>query len=96
MRRFDFEIAIAVWLASLVAAYLVPALVLLVIATTFNLWHQRNVLFNAGAEFNTRVRAAVIGDVDAVVTRVGELERGLKGVRDVQNNINTAHNRILR
>jgi hypothetical protein len=58
--KFDFTFALAVWLLSLLVPMLFPIEYgLVVVATTFNLWHQRNTTYNAGTEFTRRVHDAV-------------------------------------
>jgi hypothetical protein len=80
---YDFEIALAAWLASIGASFAFPAAMFLVIGTTFNLYHQRRTLYEAGREFTDRLKSveksardtkdalALAGQMQSIATRGG-------------------------
>lgn len=75
MSKWDYEIAVAVWLASMIATYFFQPAALFVVCATVNLWHQRNVLYRAGDEFETRVKKTLTDQWTRIESRVVSLEK---------------------
>lgn len=90
LTKFDFEISLAVWLASAVATYWFHPAILIFGGATFNLWHQRTILFNAGAEFAQRVKDTLAADIAKFDERMRRVELDAKSVKDAQNSIQSA------
>jgi hypothetical protein len=83
--KFDFTFALAVWLLSLLIALALPVEYgLVVVATTFNLWHQRNTTYNAGTEFTRRVHDAVSERLSEFDARIKKFEQVASDVRESQ------------
>jgi hypothetical protein len=79
---YDFEIALAAWLASIGASFAFPAAMFLVIGTTFNLYHQRRTLYEAGREFTARVRDALSSDLGKFEDRLKSVEKSARDTKD--------------
>lgn len=105
MSKWDFEIALLAWLAMVACAIyaafsptntLMVALIgIAVVASSFNLWHQRQTLYRAGDEFDRRVKTLVAADYALLHDRLATLERGVKEVREIQGGIGHAQNRMM-
>lgn len=87
---FDFEISLAAWLTSCIATIFFPIAAVLVLATTFNLWHQRNVLYRAGEEFERRVKRTLEAEQQAFDERLKAIEKSTRDIKDAHNNITAA------
>lgn len=84
MREWDFHIAVVVWLLSIVSAYFFPVACFVVIATTFNLWHQRRVLYEHGRAFSDRVREVIGADIKRTDDRLKEQDRQIDDIKASQ------------
>jgi hypothetical protein len=83
--KFDFTFALAVWLLSLLVPMLFPIEYgIVVLVTTFNLWHQRYTTYNAGIEFTRRVHEAVDQKLSEFDARVRKTEQVTSDVRESQ------------
>jgi hypothetical protein len=86
--RFDHEIATILWVAALVAVYLIPSHpdigLGLVIATSVNLLSRRWIAFNAGAEFETKVRAVLAANWLPIESRTALMETKTKDIVESQ------------
>lgn len=80
----DWYFSLFAWFASIILFVYHAPLGLSIIATTLNLIHQRKTLYNAGAEFQARVRAVVEGDLNVHVLKMQVLERGVNDVKEAQ------------
>lgn len=89
MSRWDFEIALVAWLASIGVVFALPHLILLIVFTTFNLWHQRTVLFNAGAKLAEHVHHILADDLAAFDERIRKFEKVASDIKESQNQIIT-------
>lgn len=84
MSGFDWEIAIVTWLASIGAVIWEPYMVVVLIAATFNLWHQRRVLYDFGRAFELRVHEVVGADIERLSALVRDNAKAVDDVKESQ------------
>ena len=84
MIRFDFHIAIVMWVLSLFTVPLGLIAVAIIAATTVNLWHQRRTMFNAGMEFERRVILVLSEMIDDYESRMKLVEANVADIKESQ------------
>jgi hypothetical protein len=81
-------ISLAVWFASMVAAYFFPHVgTWLVLATTVNLLHYRFVDWYSGSSFRTRVMSVLDEALAEHDRRVSAMEKDVADIKESQNKI---------
>src|SRR4051794_12758795 len=85
LSKYDFEISLAAWLGSIAATFWFPPSIFVVAATSFNLWHQRKTLYEAGREFEARVKTVLDADWQKAEQRIAAVEKSKKDVVSAQN-----------
>ena len=84
--RFDTELSFAAWVASLIAIPFLPLpAIIIVVATTVNLWHQRQTLYKAGEQFEARVRTTLAGDLEKYTDLFAAMKRDVATIKEAQN-----------
>lgn len=73
-----------VWLISMVSVYWFPPAMLLVVATTFNLWHARRTHYNAGQAFEDRVNGVLAGHISEFMERIEAMEKDVQDIKESQ------------
>jgi hypothetical protein len=81
LSRYDFEIALTVLIASIIASVFYPVAVVAVICAALNLYHQRHIEYAAGRTFTARVRDALSTELQDFEKRFETMEKRTADVR---------------
>lgn len=84
MIKYDWHIAVVLWVLSLCTVPLGLVAIPVITATTINLWHQRQTLFNAGMEFERRVLFVLSERLEDYESRMKLTEAGVNDVKEAQ------------
>lgn len=84
MIKFDYHIAVCLWIVSLFTIIIGWPSVFVITATTVNLWHQRRTTFNAGIEFERRVTEVLGSHLDNWEGRMKLMESNVSDIKESQ------------